>query len=479
MLRRRRLLVSLGALASCLLVARGARAVEIATPCAAEPLACAEAPAFFTKQVALPVQGGFDTGWVPQNSPLQVHLFAQLYASTQIDLAGRLVTSWPEPLTLETPGDPGGGALWMHYGFEVGAEAKLQITVLGQNFSWTGPIPYLPQFDFQVEASDTFDPWAFDGVSVDGSTMEATLIQVSATDFIGVNIPGLDGGFELNVKADLTGTYQTEQVRVTEDGVVVASIDGNTSAPVVPFGGGASVDYQVQPIGVVVYDGVLHLIPAFYIDTIGPSFSIPIVDIPIPFSFLQKDWTFDPVDIHVRLPDVTRPGDPAGDAPSTEEPVIDLGDVAVGASAEQTIDVTNLGEAALAGTMTPSSSALQLPGTLYLGAGVTGTFHVTLTPTAPGPVEETITLTSNDPDEPERTIRVRANALGVDDGDDDDGDDLMGAGPAGGGCDCSFAERGPSGSGPSGPIGAVGLAMVGLALASRTLRRRRSSRPAR
>ncbi len=470
MLRRRHASVALCVLGVGAATTGTAEAVEIATPCAAEPSTCAEAPAVFSKEIVLPVQGGFDTGWVPQGSALQVHLFAQLYASTSVALAGRLVTSWPDPLTLEAPGDPGGGALSMHYGFEIGAEAKLQITVLGQNISWTGPIPYLPQFDFQVDATDTFDPWAFDGVTVDGSTLEATLVQVSATDFIGVNIPGLDGGFELNVKADLTGTYQTHELRVSEDGVVVASIDGTSTAPVAPFGGGGSVDYQVQPIGSVVYDGVLHLIPAFYIDTIGPSFSIPIVDIPIPFSFTQKDWSFDPVDIHVRLPDVTLPGDPEGDAPSSEEPVIDLGDVAVGASASATVDVTNAGEAGLEGSLVPSSSILELPSALELGAGVTGTFHVTVTPTEGGPLEETITLESNDPDEPTRTIRVRANGLAVDDGDDDDGDgdDFFAAGPAGGGCDCTAAP----GSGSHGLALGVGAMAALLALASR---RRRSA----
>ena len=79
-------------------------------------------------------------------------------------------------MTLEAPGDPDGSEIDMHYGFDIGAEASLSITVLGQQIGWTGPVPYFPQFDFQVKAGQAFDPWAFDGVTVDGweLTVEAT-----------------------------------------------------------------------------------------------------------------------------------------------------------------------------------------------------------------------------------------------------------------------------------------------------------------
>jgi len=446
--------------------ASSAIAGEVATPCAGEPLTCAEAPAQFSKEVVLPVQGGFDTGWVPQGSPLQVHLFAQLFASTSVDLNGRLVTSWPDPLTLEAPGDPGGGEIDMHYGFDIGAEASLSITVLGQQIGWTGPIPYFPQFDFQVEAGQAFDPWAFEGVTVDGSSMAATLIQVSATDFIGVNIPGLDGGFELNVKADLAGTYRTNAVRVEQDGVVVAEVTGLVSAPVADFAGGGSVDYRVRPVGEIQYDGTLHLIPAFYIDTIGPSFSIPIVDIPIPFSFSQKDWEFDPVDIHVKLPDIALQDDPEGPAPVTEPLVFELGPVKVGTLGTQHVSITNTGEAALSAALTSEDAALTLPPTLELTPGATAEFDILVNPTVEGQVESTILVASNDPDEPEREIVLRYEATPgpVDDGDGDgDGDGIDDGASSGdyavegGGCSCDVA------GGTGGPAGGL-LAFGALAL---------------
>ncbi|HTJ80086.1 MAG TPA: hypothetical protein VL400_00140 [Polyangiaceae bacterium] len=459
-------------------LASTAFAGEVATPCGDAPLTCAEAPAQFSKEVALPVQGGFDTGWVPQGSALQVHLFAQLFASTSVDLAGRLVTSWPDPLTLEAPGDPGGGAMNMHYGFDIGAEASVSVTVLGQTFNWTGPIPYLPQFDFQVQAGEAFDPWAFDGVTVDGSSMEATLAQVSATDFIGVNIPGLDGGFELNVKADLAGTYRTLEVRVEEDGAIAASITGAVSAPVADFAGGGSVDYRVHPIGEIQYDGTLHLIPAFYIDTIGPSWSIPIADIPIPFSFVQKDWEFDPVDIHVKLPDVALPTDPEGPAPVTEPVVFDLGSIEVGALGTQALSLGNTGEAELASVLSSDDPAVTVPPTLDLTPGATASFDALVKPTEPGQFESTIVVASNDPDEPEREIVLRYEATPAPsddgDGDGDDGTYLDDVTPSGGGCACATS---PGAGGVGGGAGALGLGFAAIAVLRR--RARRQARAAR
>ena len=64
-----------------------------------------------------------------KSSPLQVHVWAGLYAHTRVSLTGALDTTWPEALVLTTPGDPEGGHLSFHYGLDTGAEAKVNISV--------------------------------------------------------------------------------------------------------------------------------------------------------------------------------------------------------------------------------------------------------------------------------------------------------------------------------------------------------------
>jgi MYXO-CTERM domain-containing protein len=449
-----------------------AYAVEVLAECCSpsEPQ-CEVAPITFSKLEALPIQGGFDTGWVPANSPLQVHLFAQLYAETGVDLAGELRTTWPEALELATPATPGAGSLSVHYGVDIGAEAAVTVTVLGQTYSWMGDIPFVPQFDFQVDASSPFDPWAFDGVSVDGTTMEQTLAQVDVTDFIGINIPGLSGGFELNTSIDLQATYRTKEILVTRfgqsvEGGSIAS-DGDTSSVVYP--GGPNIDVDVQPVGEVVYQGTLHLIPAFYIDTIGPDFSIPVADIPIPFEFTDDTWNFTPITVHVPLPDIAVIDGHDEDVPSAPH-VVDLGTLAIGETRSKGITIRNEGEEVLESTAVSSSPAFSLDTPqLSLSEGTSKSVQVSFTGEEVGVFDAIVTFDSNDPDEPTRVVEVRARVEGeggpgeggasVDDEDATPDDD---------GCDC----RAGAGQAGGGDLGGLTIALAGLAVA---LRRRSSS----
>lgn len=467
---RARGLGALVTLAAAAVTSSDAGAFELAARCADNLPKCEGANIAFSKTVALPVQGGFDTGWVPANSPLQVHLFAQLYAESSVDLAGKLRTSWPEPLTLATPGTPGAGALSIHYGVDVGAEAALTITVLGQTYSWTGDIPFVPQFDFQVDASETFDPWAFDGFSVDGSTMQETLAQVDVTDLIGASIPGLSGGFELDAYVDLAATYTTKQILLTRSdtgelilgGPITAQDDESLDG----YLGGPSVDFDVQPKGEVLYDGNLHLVPAFYVELLGQSFSIPIADIPIPFSFLDKEWTFDPVTVHVPLPDITlgtghTPGG-APDDPSAPR-VVDLGQILVGDTRTMKLPIGNEGEENLVGTVA-SDEAQFVPAVadFSIDPGMTTTLEVDFTGAELGDFVGHVHLSSNDPDEPVRDVEIRiavveelsegGGGAGAADAEPEDG------------CDCR--------TGTGDASGGVSLALLaGLTIAARRRRR--------
>jgi hypothetical protein len=472
-MRTARALIASPLLLALLALTSNVRAEEVATPCPDEPLTCQQAPIAFSREAELPVAGGFDTGWIPADSPLQVHLVAQLYATTKIDLAGTFVSSWPEALTLEVPPEPGTGSLGIHYGLEVGAEAKVTVEVLGQTYSWTGDIPYVPQVDFQVEASNEFDPWAFDGVSVSGSTMPVELARISATDFIGIDIPGLDGGFELDAYVELEATYATDEIVVRDassgeevSGGPLRSDDATTLAD---YGGGPFSEFDVQPIGNVRYVGTIHLVPAFYIETLGPDFSIPVADIPIPFEFDQKNWTFDAVRVHVPLPDIELQRDPSDEPPPELAPVgLDFGDVAVGGSKTLYVTVSNAGEARLAIEPAIDAEGFVAPDPAELEPGGGAKFGVTFAPTEAGPVEGTLVLASNDPDEPVRKLLLRANASGLegeggasavdDDATSDDPDD---------GCDCRATGRHSEGSSP------WSAALFGIAIALAATRRRR------
>lgn len=464
----------LGSAVAVCAISQTAFAGELSEYCGPDKPQCEVADLAFQKEVALPVQGGFDTGWVPSGSPLQVHIFAQLYASSAVALAGELETTWPEALSFRTPATPGAGAFSIDYGFEVGAEAMVDIEVFGQNFTWTGDIPYFPQFDFQIHQDSTFDPWAFEGVTLSGETEELTLAQVSAESFIGVDIPGLDGGFELNTFVELDATYKTNEINITrwQDGQLVAggaiTAEDDTTSDI--YAGEKAVNVSVWPSGEVLYEGTLHLIPAFYIETIGPDFSIPIADIPIPFSFTDKNWDFDPVEVRIPLPDIQLAKDTAGtgggEFPDAPDAPIDLGDVLIGESASVPVMLTNEGEAQLVGLADVAGAGFSVDlGDLDLAPSTGATYVVTFSPSEEGEVVAILSFATNDPDEPLRTIEIHANGIGEEEEEET---------PAGStkplpddGCDCSSTSS-------SANHGWAALLALGL-LASRRRRSRTES----
>jgi hypothetical protein len=376
-----------------------------ATPCNADPFFCERAAIQFERIDALPIQWKFDTGWVPQNSPLQVHILAGVYANTHVSLAGALLTTWPQALDLETPGDAMGGDFGFHYGAELSAQGKIEVTIAGQTFKWTGDLPYVPQFDFQVEADKAFDAWAYDpGISLSSKTKPQKIATVSIADVVGGSIPGIDGGFELDVAMELNATYTTQQVVITTtDGMVTqgGAITKAGQKSFTPYLSGPSIDLDVHPEGTVDYDGVLHLIPAFYITLLGKSFQIPIADIPIAFPITKTDWIFEPERVHVPLPDLVSPK------------TIDLGDVPVGQQAIVPYSLWNAGEAkvfALIASSDPAASPADLK--LEIQPGITTDTAVAFTPTQHGDFSAKLLVTSNDPSEPDRVILLKGYGAG-------------------------------------------------------------------
>ncbi len=386
---------------------RTARAEIVAVGCEADPDWCKTGPISFGKSDTLPIQWSFDTGWVPQNSPLQLHLKAGVYATTRLSLKGSLETSWPDALVLRTPGQADGGLLAFHYGAELSAEAKIQITVAGQNYDWTGPVPYIPQFDFQVDGQKAFDTWAFEpGTTLSSKTMPVRIIEVGVGDIVGGSIPGIDGGIAVDMAMELAATYTTQRIVIeTADGKPVAGgeitkQDGETSTK---YLNGPAVDLDVHPEGTVDYDGVLHLIPAFWVELLGKQWNIPIADIPIAFPITQTDWVFDKQRVHVPLPDVVL---------SVDE--IDFGDVQVGQKGLVNFGVWNAGEARAKVTFVSSNADL-FPAwdpAADVESGVTFDSAVRFMPTKNGPFEATLFVASNDPSDPVQKIVLKGVGFG-------------------------------------------------------------------
>ena len=456
--------ISSAALALALLAgARSAAAYDVlAASCDDDPLYCQTGQIVFERVDALPIEFEFDTGWVPQGSPLQVHVWAAVHANTRVGLKGQLVTAWPDALALTTPGDVDGGAFSYHYGLDVGAQGMVNISIGGQTYTWTGDIPYVPQIDFQVQAEDQFDAWGWKpGVTISSATAPVQLIQVPISALIGGSIPGIDGGFELDVAMEIESRYQTHRLVVATAGdgepVSGGDITSDADATSTEYPGGPSIELDVHPEGSVEYDGTLHLIPAFYVELLGQSWSIPIADIPIGFPITEAEWVFDKKRVHVPLPDLVLP-----------ETEIDFGPVEVGQKNFETYAIFNAGEALLgvsAVSEDPESFEVFDP-QLDVEPGATADTAIRFVPKRNGDFVAKIWVGSNDPSDPVQVLTVRGTGFGGLE------EELPAPGDpdADSGCGCRTAGGAPDDGGAAAALAGVALA----ALAGRSRRRRRA-----
>ncbi|MDI1447958.1 DUF1573 domain-containing protein [Polyangium sp. 6x1] len=384
-----------------------ARAEVVAVDCDVDPDWCKTAPIAFSHSDTLPIEWSFDTGWVPANSPLQVHLWAGVYATTRVSLKGALETSWPEALLLRAPGAPEGGLLSYHYGVELGAQAQLHVKIAGIPYDWVGDIPYIPQIDFQVEGEQVFDAWGWKpGATLASKTTPQTIIEVGLSDIISIPSVLVDGGLKVDVQMELAATYTTERIVVENaEGKSVAGGDiteegGETKAE---YLNGPSIDLDVHPEGHIDYDGIIHLIPGMWVEILGQNFAFDLVDIPISFPITETQWSFPKQRVHVPLPDVV--------LPKTE---IDFGEIEVGQKSLESFSLWNAGEARAKVTIVSSSPEL-FPAwdpSLDIEPGVTADTAVRFMPRKNGPFEATLFIASNDPNDPVQEIVLKGVGFG-------------------------------------------------------------------
>jgi hypothetical protein len=127
-LRRSRPARALGLAVACALAPTAARAQE---GCPLDRAGCHTVDVDLEHREAFFDDVMLDSGRVPAGSPRQVRFALFLGGSTEVDLGGRAVTSWPPPLDARIPGRPSTGRLAMNYGLEIVAMIRIDVEVAG------------------------------------------------------------------------------------------------------------------------------------------------------------------------------------------------------------------------------------------------------------------------------------------------------------------------------------------------------------
>lgn len=404
-----------------------------------------------------------DSGWVPAGSPLQVRFALMLGGSTQVNMGGTSVTTWPPPLSEVVLGRAGTGRLAINYGLEIIARIRFDVTVAGTRYTWEGDIPIpggIPP-DLRMADETTFDPFLLPPSEEVAMVMDATgmvpVLDVDISDAI-IPIPGIGGGFLLTATGSLGAAYVTNRI-VVEDAVDAIETEGAAvvvrAGPDRPELGGAK-DVRITPEGTISYDGVILLAPSLYLEIAGRRFDLPIGEVPVPVADFDSGTEFDTAEVHVPLPDIR-----------VDPTELEFEATAVGSTSQLLLTVHNEGEAELevevrdpAAPFSAGESMLRVP------PSSSARLAIDFAPFLDGDRSAVLFLASNDPDEPLVTVQLNGSGFGAGLSDGGvAGDGGLGGPPIDGGCGCRAAGAGLAGRGAL-----VALALV--VLVSRARRRR-------
>ena len=431
--------------------------------CPPDHVGCFEEDVDFLHRDALFMDVMFDTGWVPSGSPLQVRFALFAGASTEVEMGGTSVTSWPPPLNETVPGRPGTGRFYFNYGIEVVARLRFDVEVAGIRYTWEGDIPIPGGIPRDLRLSDEvgFDPFVLPPsdprpITAMDMTSRFTVLDVPITDAF-IPIPGISGGFAVDAVASMETLYRTNTIEVG-DAVDMIEMENESvvvrADPGAPELGGAK-DVVITPHGTITYEGLVTLSPLVYVEIAGRRFDLTIVDIPIPVPAIDVETDFNTEEVHVPLPDIRV-------SPTS----ITFEDTHVGAMDAQLLTIHNDGEASLAVGIRPldapfgaSSAVVMVP------PASSQAVELTFTPEMGGDRTGVLFLDTNDPDEPLVTVPLNATAIAAPMPDGGPPGDAGLAPPTDGGCGC----RAASSEAP----GPVWIALFGLFLVSRARRRRR------
>jgi MYXO-CTERM domain-containing protein len=348
---------------------------------------------------------GFDTGWVPAGSPIQVHFALSTGSGWSATLSGHGHLGWPEPVGLQMLGDPGGGLFHMNVGVQLVARLRVHLELpTGGSIDWEGDVPYVPNFDFRFAADATFTPFLLPGgnptvVTLTDTIDPVTLFQVDLTNLIGVSIPGVSGGFELQAGGTLTASLRGERFDVEDAaGAVLGAIDQYGATALLAPPQETHLTAWPRYRATLHPTGTLNLVPAVYVSFASWTWDLPLFTIPINVVDTDMAWDFGTQETTFPLPDIRVPVTALG-----------FGTIAPGETATRELRVENHGEMDLEVEATPDGSIFSVtPGTLTVAPGSYEVLQVQASSPA-GETQGTLTLASNDPDEPIVTVTLSAS----------------------------------------------------------------------
>ncbi|HUS84047.1 MAG TPA: choice-of-anchor D domain-containing protein, partial [Anaerolineales bacterium] len=339
---------------------------------------------------------GWDSGWRGV-WPIYVrldfgiggdHIYAKLPGTGQV--------TWPSP-SIKFTGTSGAGQLKMDGGAGFSCKGKLDLPFPG--FPVEFNVPYVPNFDLRWNETKTFTPFLLDSAATVSDTFGGgTILDVDLTDLI-LPIPGIGGGITVGASGQMSASFAGDSIYVSGAGSIYSegasktvSLSGSYYQPTVKY-------YETlnRTVSLVASPGV-------YVEFLIFRWELPVFNINIPIISGTQNLNFNNETPRFGLPNI-----------STSTSTVDFGTVTVGQSKDRTFTLSNTGEATLnVASLTESSLHFSKvsPSTPFsISPGNSRTVTVRFTPQSTGSKSTALSIYSDDPDEPTKTVQLTGVGL--------------------------------------------------------------------
>ncbi|MFO7566989.1 MAG: MYXO-CTERM sorting domain-containing protein [Enhygromyxa sp.] len=234
-----------------------------------------------------------DTGWIPNNSPVQMRFFADAANSITIDLPGAAHYDWrTEELRFE--GDPEAGLFEYDVGLEIVASVNVDVSLATWQSDLLGP------YDWDIEASTTFTPYLLEG----NPERPATIADKSgALDLVSIplvpDIVILSGNLDIALYVDIEASLHCNRIEVLgPDGEATSFTLEGESLWIDPGEGPGDLIMPATAFCQLTTWPTLIIRPHLVVTVLFDEYDIAGIDIPIDLPVVDEELELDTIPLH-------------------------------------------------------------------------------------------------------------------------------------------------------------------------------------
>ena len=295
------------------------------------------------------------------------------------------------------------------------------IPLVGQTYSFTWNanqlLNNLHGANFQYHASNqaNFEPWGWQGAkfTIPGASLATSkLVSVTFDEIVGPSSV-VKGDIAINMTTTPTFTYKTTSISLdTHPTLIKEGQEVTTPAVDTDF-----MDIQAVVRGVIDYEGTMDARPTISVTHIDvPGLGLIPVNIDFDLAGVGKQFAYSSkkapgetisVDFpktvfHIPLPNV-----------KVRQQSLDMGTSTIGQELKKTVLIDNTGEMGAVLEFEASDPQFKIAKSTKVASKGKYDLEVLFVPNNAGPAAATITVKSNDPNEPKIEIKVTANGANV------------------------------------------------------------------